>query len=204
MKKIIFILSTLFFAATIYSCSNKGCTDPFALNFDIAADKDDGSCNYENEEQINSGNNGNTNVGGGTNTGGGGGGTGGGGGGGGTNPSFTATVGGNSFVADAYLGSFAQTYRTVVGRINATGEEITVAYVTNDPLPVVGSQTMATVASKYKLNTATPEVLATSGTFEVTAVNTTAQTFSGTFSMVVEVNGTPVQITNGQFNNSSY
>lgn len=53
MKKLTFIFMSIFTlgAMTFTSCSKKeGCTDPVATNFDADAQKDDGSCIYDNTE----------------------------------------------------------------------------------------------------------------------------------------------------------
>jgi hypothetical protein len=45
--RIIILLLALFSFATIMSCKKKrGCTDSKSLNFDVDADKNDGSCRY--------------------------------------------------------------------------------------------------------------------------------------------------------------
>jgi|TARA_R110000737_G_C14624685_1_gene494456 hypothetical protein len=46
MKKI--LIPTLILALTVVSCKKKGCTDELAVNFDKKAQKDNGSCVYEN------------------------------------------------------------------------------------------------------------------------------------------------------------
>jgi hypothetical protein len=50
MKKVSLILTALFFGligvTTLTSCKVEGCNDPAANNFDIEAEKDDGSCTY--------------------------------------------------------------------------------------------------------------------------------------------------------------
>ena len=48
-KKLSIAVIALFATATIFtSCSKQeGCTDPAATNFDVEAEKDDGSCKYE-------------------------------------------------------------------------------------------------------------------------------------------------------------
>ena len=46
-KKILFI--SLIFALLIASCNKKGCTDSLALNYNEKAKKDDGSCEFLNQ-----------------------------------------------------------------------------------------------------------------------------------------------------------
>ncbi len=47
-RKIFFILTITILLLGVISCSkNEGCTDPAANNFDIEAEKDDGSCTYD-------------------------------------------------------------------------------------------------------------------------------------------------------------
>lgn len=50
MKNLIFIISI---ALSLFSCQNKGCVDPSALNFDIEATKDDGSCEFQKTLNLN-------------------------------------------------------------------------------------------------------------------------------------------------------
>ena len=49
MKKITFTLLSLALTSLIFtSCSKEeGCTDPAATNFNVDAQRDDGSCKYE-------------------------------------------------------------------------------------------------------------------------------------------------------------
>lgn len=49
MKKSILLISVGFLSLTIFiSCKKEGCTNSNAINYDIKANKDDGSCIYEN------------------------------------------------------------------------------------------------------------------------------------------------------------
>lgn len=50
MKKTILISGALIFTLTVglTSCKKEGCTDPTAINYDTAAQKDDGSCEFSN------------------------------------------------------------------------------------------------------------------------------------------------------------
>lgn len=47
-KLLLYLFLGLFVGATTISCKKEGCTDPSAVNYDPEADKDDGSCVYDN------------------------------------------------------------------------------------------------------------------------------------------------------------
>lgn len=46
MKKLILFTSVVYFTLALNSCKKEGCTDPTAINYNMAATKDDGSCEY--------------------------------------------------------------------------------------------------------------------------------------------------------------
>lgn len=46
-KRLLLFLPAIIFASVVFEgCSNKGCTDKEAINFNVVADKDNGSCIY--------------------------------------------------------------------------------------------------------------------------------------------------------------
>ncbi len=47
LTRFVFFSSCLYLLVALSACnSKKGCTDPYAINFDLEADKDNGSCNF--------------------------------------------------------------------------------------------------------------------------------------------------------------
>ena len=48
MKRLIFIVITILALSTGFSCKTKGCTDSKALNMDVDAKTDNGTCTYSN------------------------------------------------------------------------------------------------------------------------------------------------------------
>lgn len=54
MNKLALIIF-VFCTASMLSCKKKGCSDKFAINYNIVAEKDDGSCVYCTETQVDKG-----------------------------------------------------------------------------------------------------------------------------------------------------
>lgn len=62
MKKAFFFLTiSLGFGLIVTSCKTEGCTEPNAINYDPTADKNDGSCHYENNNSSNNNSSNNNN-----------------------------------------------------------------------------------------------------------------------------------------------
>lgn len=53
MKRLCISMLAVISAVMLSSCEEEGCTDPEALNFNIVADKDDGSCVYCDDAEFN-------------------------------------------------------------------------------------------------------------------------------------------------------
>lgn len=129
----------------------------------------------------------------------------------GTEASFTASLNGQAFVADQYMATIGNGLTSVAGIKTSTGAQVSIVVQGTTPgnYPMAIMNYDPTADSEYGYSNISLSNGQISGSVNITSINTTTHTISGTFSFTgfygdEAANLPNVEFTNGQFTNIPY